>query len=100
MLSALFALKGHTCSIAYNGREGLEILERETFDGILLDLWMPLVNGWEFLEKLKHPVPVIVVSCAADTAMGVPAIRKPYDFPELLKLVQSTFGGVHANPHP
>lgn len=38
---------------AYDGKEALEILDRETPDIILLDLRMPVMGGIEFLKKLK-----------------------------------------------
>lgn len=51
--------------IANNGREAADILNREKFDLITLDIHMPEVNGIEFLEKFyqkdSHP-PVIMVS--------------------------------------
>lgn len=53
---------------AMNGLEALEILSREGgFDLILLDINMPIMNGIQFMEKLKQMgthrnIPVIVVS--------------------------------------
>lgn len=38
---------------AYNGKEALEILKKEKPDIILLDLRMPVMDGIEFLKKLK-----------------------------------------------
>jgi len=53
---------------AMNGLEGLEILSRESdFDLILLDINMPIMNGIQFMEKLRETgahrnIPVIVIS--------------------------------------
>lgn len=47
---------------AKNGREALEILQRQSFDAITLDLHMPEVDGIEFLKQFNHQTPVIVVS--------------------------------------
>ncbi|HXX81376.1 MAG TPA: response regulator [Thermodesulfovibrionales bacterium] len=53
---------------AMNGLEALEILSREDgFDLILLDINMPVMNGIQFMEKLKETgahrtIPVIVIS--------------------------------------
>ncbi|HEX5844039.1 MAG TPA: response regulator [Pseudomonas sp.] len=55
-------------SKAQNGREGLEILQREQGTMIiLLDLIMPVMNGFEFIDEVrKHPefakIPIIVIS--------------------------------------
>lgn len=58
------------CSIkdAMNGLEALDILSREqNFDIILLDINMPVMNGLQFMEKIKKEniykhIPIIVVS--------------------------------------
>lgn len=47
---------------AKNGREALDILKKQTFDAITLDLHMPEVDGIEFLKQFDHKIPVIVVS--------------------------------------
>lgn len=48
-----FILKtdGHKVTSAYNGKEGLDLTEKHVYDIILLDLHMPIMNGWEFLKK-------------------------------------------------
>ncbi|HXH27147.1 MAG TPA: response regulator [Candidatus Acidoferrum sp.] len=56
---------GYTVMVAYNGREGLDAIAANHFDAILLDLMMPVVDGFTVLEELgKHPPipPVIVLS--------------------------------------
>lgn len=87
---------GHEVVLAPNGREGLRELEREHPCVILLDLMMPVMNGWEFQRAIeKDPqlrtVPVIVVSAATaelthqtDAAAYLP---KPLDMDELLHVV-------------
>jgi signal transduction histidine kinase/CheY-like chemotaxis protein len=59
--------KGYQVFRAMNGRQGLEILRREPIDVVLLDLVMPEMNGFQFLEeKSRDPVlnevPVILIS--------------------------------------
>lgn len=58
---------GYTAEIAGNGEEALAYFEKDShaFDVVLLDLIMPVVNGFDFLEGLKAKgihVPVIVSS--------------------------------------
>jgi DNA-binding response OmpR family regulator len=51
--------------VAFNGRGALEILERESFDLILLDLLMPVMGGIDFLKEYRpahKSIPVIVFS--------------------------------------
>ena len=56
---------------ANNGLEALDILKKESFDGIVTDINMPKMNGLQFLKELKiqkRPEPVMVLS--SDTAEG------------------------------
>ena len=52
-LELKLARLGHKVTVAYNGREGLDLLLKEDFDIVLLDLMMPVINGFDVLEKLK-----------------------------------------------
>lgn len=54
---------------ASNGREGLTVLGATPIAGILLDLEMPVMNGWTMLDELRwqgYQVPVIVMSQEAN----------------------------------
>jgi DNA-binding response OmpR family regulator len=57
-----------TVSVADNGLEALRIIEQQTFDCVLLDLMMPIMDGIEFLTLLrtKSNVPVLVISAKID----------------------------------
>lgn len=89
--------QGHEAMAAENGRVALDLLEQYCFDLILLDIMMPVMNGYEVLERLKaHPkwqyIPVIVISAADDMRSVVKGIElgaedylpKPFN-PMLLK---------------
>jgi CheY-like chemotaxis protein len=63
--------EGYTVAQAANGREALAYLQRANPLPcvILLDLMMPILNGWEFLRIRQHnplfaPIPVVVISAA------------------------------------
>ena len=45
----------HTCTIADSGREGLQRLESEEYDCILLDIQMPDMDGPELFRILRSP---------------------------------------------
>lgn len=90
-LKDLLEMTGFRAYTAENGEEGLKLLtEKGNPCLILLDLMMPVMNGWEFLDKLKNEyketlssIPVIVVSAAADLT----DVRQRYDCHVLKKPV-------------
>ena len=45
--------EGYQCICAYDGKEGADYIEKETFDLILLDIMLPEINGYELLEYVK-----------------------------------------------
>jgi CheY-like chemotaxis protein len=89
---ALLQMKGYHAVPAGNGREALDYLDQAPApDLIILDLWMPVMDGWQFRsEQVRNPrlahIPVIVVTALADRA-DVDAneiIIKPVDVDHLL----------------
>lgn len=73
-LKEILEMEGFKVIAAENGQEGLKALQANQRPNlILLDLMMPVMNGWEFLEALQQQyqcglatIPVIVVSAVAD----------------------------------
>jgi len=66
---------GYGVLLARHGREGLDHLAKSHVDVVLLDLFMPVMNGWDFFAALradsaKRRIPVVVISSAADQAPG------------------------------
>lgn len=56
--------EGFNVRVAYNGKEGLELVKLSEPSLILLDMLMPVVNGIEFLQKFKpadHPDTTIII---------------------------------------
>jgi adenylate cyclase len=67
MLSRRLSRQGHTVATEASGREAIDRLTREEFDLVLLDVMMPVMNGFQVLEKMKADVrlrhiPVIMIS--------------------------------------
>src|SRR6476661_2601670 len=67
LLSRNVQMQGHSAALAENGRIALEMLRRESFDLLLLDIEMPELDGFAVLEQLKadlqlRDLPVIVTS--------------------------------------
>lgn len=95
-LKMALEVEGYNVFTADNGKEGIEILEKiPTPCLILLDLMMPVMNGWEFVEAISKDImlstiPVVVVSAFGDKK-GTPKtdgyIAKPIDLDALLNTV-------------
>jgi CheY-like chemotaxis protein len=86
--------EGYEVALACDGSDALGWLSWRP-DVILLDLMMPIMNGYEFYARLRelpgeHP-PVIVVSAVAPRHAALPGIHatlpKPFDFSQLLHRV-------------
>ena len=100
MMAQLLTLEGYHIDTAANGREALEYLhEAPRPDVILLDLMMPIMDGWEFRRRQQNDpaladVPVIVLTALdqaqarANDLNGVDFLKKPLDFDRLLDLVR------------
>jgi DNA-binding response OmpR family regulator len=59
--------QGHQASLAENGRQALDLLRKQAFDLVLLDILMPEMDGYEVLAQMKgdkelRHIPVIVIS--------------------------------------
>jgi DNA-binding response OmpR family regulator len=87
--------EGYNVLTAENGRTGLQMLEKEKPGLVLLDLMMPVMNGWEFLEEKSHSdsskVPVLVISAVPGNpsipgALGF--LKKPIDLDRLIDFVE------------
>lgn len=96
------------CYEAGNGKEALEVLERHWVDVVLCDIYMPVMDGFEFLRSLRghtglNDVPVVLITTEANEsrlheglALGAQGyVRKPFK-PEMIRSVLTRIlGEVH-----
>src|SRR4030088_472906 len=80
LLAHSLELQGHSVALAENGRVALEMLRREGFDLLLLDMEMPEMDGFQVLEQLVNDrrlrdIPVIVTSSLEGIANVVRCIE-------------------------
>ena len=99
-IQSVLESEGHQAFGAANGREALEVLRRIPRPGlILLDLMMPVMNGWELLEALRADadfatIPVVVVSAVSERRKidASRVLRKPVAVGTLLGVVEELCG--------
>lgn len=96
--------EGFRVSTASNGVEGLACLDSVSPDIILLDLTMPVMDGWEFVRRLQERgigTPVIVMTAGyranleAQRNGAAGFLGKPFDIEELLGVLRE-----HTGPRP
>jgi len=101
LLKRMFEKRGFKVELASDGQEGLMALALNDVNLVFLDLNMPLMNGFTFLEKVKmnknhRQIPVFVTSslddedtindCLSYGANGF--IPKPYDMDKMLGCIK------------
>lgn len=105
-------VESESCCVAYpaeHGRQALEVLAALPSPPclILLDLTMPVMNGWEVLGSLaadaaygKVPVTVITASNDMDLAPTGDLLRKPFTITDLRRLLDTHRGCADAPTEP
>ncbi len=99
LLVEIFESEGYYVDSSTNGLDGIKSLENNLPDVILMDVMMPVMNGYEFREEqLKHPlwnsIPVLVMSAQEQSNNKLAEyglenfIRKPLELNHLLETVR------------
>jgi two-component system, chemotaxis family, chemotaxis protein CheY len=90
--------EGFTTRAARDGAQALEIVERERPAAILLDMRMPVMDGWGFARALAErgiDIPIVVMTAAQDAPrwaeeIGADAyIEKPFDLGVMVRTVEA-----------
>ncbi len=101
--------EGYAVRTAVNGAEGLESLTAHRPTLILLDMRMPVLDGWGFARALHErglTVPVLVMTAAQDAAKwaaevgALDVIAKPFNLNDLLTTVSRTIDRILPPPEP
>jgi CheY-like chemotaxis protein len=97
-LEDVFAERGYAVIAAGDGRQALARLEQgERPDAIFLDLWMPVMNGWQLLEALSgnpefNRIPRVVLTAArgqkARDLNATEVLMKPVRLEQVLGLAE------------
>lgn len=108
-ITRLLQLNGYQVNIARNGQEGVEKAQQQHPDIILMDLRMPVMDGYNAIEEIRnnpqtHDIPVIVISAWSSKTERTQAklaganefFVKPPDLNRLIDTIESLVG---ANAH-
>ena len=106
MLSRRLVRKGYEVAIAIDGQQGIDMARSETPDLILMDMSLPVVDGWEATRQLKstpetQSIPVIALTAHAMAGDREKAVEagcndydiKPIELPRLLEKIEALLGG-------
>lgn len=98
-----FQKYGHTTAVAADGAQALKMSQANNYDAIVLDLGLPVKDGWSVLKELRaqgSAVPVIVMTARSECRQAALAaqangyLQKPFRFKELMKAVQGQIENV------
>ena len=111
MLSRRLARRGYEVAIAIDGAQGVEMARTETPDLILMDLGLPVIDGWEATRRIKASpetkhLPIIGLTAhvmAGDREKALEAgcddyDTKPIELARLLEKIESMLGKKAATP--
>lgn len=99
-LRELLVMEGYLADVCHQGPDGLAMLAAQTYDLVLLDLVMPVMNGHEVHYHIRQQYPecpVIMMSGTGTVSEAVKAlrngaydfIRKPYETGEMLRTIEN-----------
>ena len=103
-IAAILKKNNYTVDTAYDGIEALEYLETNEYDGVILDVMMPQLDGISVLQKLRkvgNHVPVMLLTAKAevdDKVLGLDSgandyLTKPFAAKELLARIRAMTRG-------
>jgi CheY-like chemotaxis protein len=97
VIELLLRNAGYSTRTALNGRQALDAVATEKPALILLDILMPVMNGWQFVHEFRTKygdgLPIVVVTAAEHARSRCRAIQpadvltKPFDVRDLLQVV-------------
>ena len=110
-LTAVLGHSGYEVDAAYNGQEAVELAEKNTYDAMIFDIMMPVMDGTEALRHIRASgdiTPVLLLNAKSeinDRIAGLDSgaddyLTKPFAMGELLARIRSmTRRAESYNPH-
>ena len=98
MVRMFLSKNGYSCDTASDGGEAAELIEQKRYDLVLLDIMLPVIDGYDLIEYIKqYNTPVIFITAKASVENRVRGLRlgaedyivKPFDLEELLARIET-----------
>lgn len=98
MVRMFLSKNGYSCDTASDGGEAAELIEQKRYDLVLLDIMLPVIDGYDLIEYIKqYNTPVIFITAKASIENRVRGLRlgaedyivKPFDLEELLARIET-----------
>ena len=114
LIARLLEKRGHTVVVAQNGREALEMLEKQHFDIVLMDVQMPEMDGFEATKQIREKeqasgahLPIIALTahamqgdqerCLVGGMDGY--VAKPIKLEALFSVIEKVVPSMNHSPH-
>lgn len=99
LISDELRARGFQAVVASNGAEALDKVAQQRPDAIVLDLMMPVLHGWDFIERYRERsagdvIPIVVVSAAGAVPRSMEQLgvrrfmAKPFDLAALVEYLE------------
>lgn len=99
-LTTILQRNNYSVDVAYDGQEALEYLEADNYDGVILDIMMPKIDGITVLKEIRKKgilIPVLLLTAKSevdDKVLGLDAgandyLTKPFNSRELLARIRA-----------
>jgi len=113
MLSRRLERRGYQVILAVDGQEGVDMARSEVPDLILMDMSLPVIDGWEATRRIKAAletcsIPVIALTAHAMAGDREQALKagcddydtKPVDFPRLMAKIEGLLNNKEGSDNP
>jgi CheY-like chemotaxis protein len=96
-VASVLEMEGYSHALARDGLEALEMAERINPSAVLLDMRMPVMDGWGFAREARkrgHSFPIVVMTAAenarrrCDEIGGDACVPKPFELDDLLSTIE------------
>ena len=99
-VTAILRKNNYSVDAVYDGQEALDYLETENYDGVILDVMMPKLDGFQVLKRMRsagNRTPVLMLTARSeidDKVTGLDSgandyLTKPFDTKELLARIRA-----------